>query len=109
MNISIEIIENESEVNVKLIGEIDAHTAPEVREALLQSAEKNGMQMIIDLSEVSYMDSTGLGVFVGVFKSLRANEGNLILTGMSDRLKRLFDITGLAEIMDISSGVEGGV
>ena len=54
------------------------------------------MKMIIDLSEVSYMDSTGLGVFVGVFKALRANEGNLILTGMSDRLKRLFDITGLS-------------
>ena len=63
--------------------------------------------MIIDLSEVSYMDSTGLGVFVGVFKSLRANEGNLILTGMSDRLKRLFDITGLAEVMDISTRSRG--
>ena len=81
MNISIEIKENESEVNVKLIGEIDAHTAPEVREALLQSAEENGMQMIIDLSEVSYMDSTGLGVFVGVFKSLTSKRRQFNLNG----------------------------
>ena len=67
------------------------------------------LKMIVDLSDVSYMDSTGLGVFVGLFKELKANEGSLILTGMSDRLKRLFDITGLADVMDINTEVEGGV
>jgi len=40
---------------------------------------------------------------------LRANGGMLTLTGLSDRLKRLFDITGLSDIMKINTEIEGGV
>lgn len=109
MNIAIDMRENDQEVLVKLSGEIDAYTAPQVREALMPSAENTGMKMIVELNDVTYMDSTGLGVFVGLFKVLKANEGHLILTGMSDRLKRLFDITGLADVMEINTEVEGGV
>lgn len=109
MNISIDITELDQELQVKLTGEIDAYTAPQLRESLLPSAEKAGMKMVIDLSEVSYMDSTGLGVFVGLFKKMRENDGNLILIGLTERLKRLFDITGLADVMDINTEVEGGV
>ena len=65
--------------------------------------------LTIDLTDVEYMDSTGLGVFVGLFKAIRANEGQMVLTGLSERLQRLFDITGLADIMEIISEVEGGV
>jgi len=75
----------------------------------MKHAEKKGMQLVVDLADVTYMDSTGLGVFVGLFKQLRANEGDLTLTGMSERLRRLFDITGLADVMDINTEVEGGV
>ncbi|MBS4178606.1 anti-sigma factor antagonist [Lederbergia citrea] len=109
MNISIEIAEKEQELNVKLSGEIDAYTAPKVREELFSGIETPGTKMIVDLSDVSYMDSTGLGVFVGLFKELKANDGQLVLTGMTDRLHRLFDITGLADVMDINTEVEGGV
>ena len=109
MNITININENDFTVSAVLEGEIDAYTAPEVRKELLPKTNAPGVKMIIDLSGVSYMDSTGLGVFVGLFKELKANEGKLILTGMSDRLKRLFDITGLADVMDINTEVEGGV
>lgn len=109
MNISIDIVEKDQKVLVSLNGEIDAYTAPQVREELMQAAENVGIKMIVDLSEVSYMDSTGLGVFVGLFKALKANEGQLCFTGMTDRLKRLFDITGLADVMDINTEVEGGV
>ncbi|MBS4197253.1 STAS domain-containing protein [Lederbergia citri] len=109
MNISISLTEVNEELHAKLEGEIDAYTAPKVKESLHPYAEKSGIKIIVDLKEVSYMDSTGLGVFVGLFKTLRANEGNLMLTGLSDRLQRLFEITGLADVMNINSEVEGGV
>ncbi|MBM7717571.1 anti-sigma B factor antagonist [Bacillus thermophilus] len=109
MNVSIKITENNNAVHASIAGEIDAYTAPKVRDELIKHAEKKGMQLVVDLTEVIYMDSTGLGVFVGLFKQLRANEGDLTLTGMSERLQRLFDITGLADVMDINTEVEGGV
>lgn len=109
MNVSIDVKEKEDITHITLTGEIDAYTAPKVRERLMEEAEGDSVQMTVDLSQVSYMDSTGLGVFVGLFKHLTANNGRLKLVGMSERLQRLFDITGLADIMDINTEVEGGV
>lgn len=104
---AVNIKEIENQVKIKLSGEIDAYSAPKLKESLQPFENKNFIDMTVNLSEVTYMDSTGLGVFVGLFKMLRANEGSLKLTGLSPRLKRLFEITGLAEIMEINSEVEG--
>lgn len=109
MNILIDVKETESVLAVKVNGEIDAYTAPQLREKLFPLSEKEGVKMVVDLSEVNYMDSTGLGVFVGVFKNVRAHNGEFKIVGLSDRLQRLFEITGLADIIDINSQIEGGV
>ncbi|MEW8970883.1 MULTISPECIES: anti-sigma factor antagonist [Mesobacillus] len=109
MNISIDVKEKESTLAVKVSGEIDAYTAPQLREKLFPLSEKEGVKMVVDLSEVNYMDSTGLGVFVGVFKNVRAHDGEFKIVGLSERLQRLFEITGLADIIDINSQIEGGV
>jgi anti-sigma B factor antagonist len=109
MNISIDVKEKESMLAVKVSGEIDAYTAPQLREKLFPMSEKEGVKMVVDLSEVNYMDSTGLGVFVGVFKNVRAHNGEFKIVGLSERLQRLFEITGLADIIDINSQIEGGV
>jgi anti-sigma B factor antagonist len=109
MNITVDVKEKDSSVEVKVSGEIDAYTAPQLREKLFPISEKEGVEIVVDLSDVSYMDSTGLGVFVGVFKKVRSNNGKFQLIGLSDRLKRLFEITGLADIIDINSKIVGGV
>ncbi|MED3552421.1 anti-sigma factor antagonist [Cytobacillus praedii] len=109
MNISIETKEKDQLITVNISGEIDAYTAPKLRESLFQLAEKKESIIIINLSGVTYMDSTGLGVFVGVFKNIRSNNGQLKLLGLSSRLMRLFEITGLSTIMDISGQLEGEV
>lgn len=110
MNININVTEQtDDRVKVAIAGEIDAFTAPKLRETLDPISKKENLTLIADLSEVNYMDSTGIGVFVGLFKGIKANGGHLQLVGLSDRLKRLFDITGLADIMDINPEVKGGV
>jgi anti-sigma B factor antagonist len=107
MNINIELLEQDRVIEVKVSGEIDVYTAPKLRDALFPLTENNQVKMTVDLTEVDYMDSTGLGVFVGVFKNIRSKSGELKLVGLSGRLNRLFEITGLAEIMDINSRIEG--
>ncbi|WP_409303962.1 anti-sigma factor antagonist [Peribacillus sp. SCS-155] len=109
MNITIDVKDINSTVEVQVKGEIDAYTAPKLRESLFPLSEQEGVSMVVDLSEVNYMDSTGLGVFVGLFKSVRAHDGQFKLVGLSERLRRLFDITGLADIIDIKSDAEGGL
>ncbi|WP_307258661.1 anti-sigma factor antagonist [Oikeobacillus pervagus] len=109
MNLTYEVKSENEKIDVWLNGEIDVYTAPKLREALESFSERNGAQITIHLSDVGYMDSTGLGVIVGIYKNLKTHDGHLRLTGLSKRLKRLFDITGLADIMDVRSEIEGGV
>lgn len=82
-------------------GEIDAHTAPKLREQLLAIDTKSTNKAVLDLAGVGYMDSTGIGVIVAFYKSVIADGGELTLIGLSPRLKRLFDITGLSGIIHI--------
>ncbi|EMG26866.1 anti-anti-sigma factor (antagonist of RsbW) [Listeria fleischmannii 1991] len=107
MNIRIDIKEqSENAASAFVIGEIDAYTAPKLKEALEVFQDKSHFSLKVDLTEVGYMDSTGLGVFVGLFKNLRTNESELILVGLSERLYRLFEITGLSDIIEIKN-IEG--
>ncbi|WP_394188308.1 anti-sigma factor antagonist [Paenisporosarcina quisquiliarum] len=108
MNIQVVFKNDNDFVKGFISGEIDAFTAPMLREKLSTVELKKGLQAELNLSDVSYMDSTGLGVIVAFFKNVNANEGHVKLTGLSPRLKRLFDITGLGEIMDIETDDKGG-
>ncbi|SDN38683.1 anti-sigma B factor antagonist [Psychrobacillus sp. OK028] len=104
MNISVEL-QKVDELHIKGLigGEIDAFTAPMLREKLAELNLQKDLHVELNLTDVSYMDSTGLGVFVGFYKTVNAANGHMELTGLSSRLKRLFDITGLVEIMDIQA------
>ncbi|EUJ22750.1 anti-anti-sigma factor (antagonist of RsbW) [Listeria grandensis FSL F6-0971] len=107
MNIKVETRETDSNhAKVVVGGEIDAYTAPKLKESLSQFMDQENVKLQIDLTDVSYMDSTGLGVFVGLFKNLRVRNSELELVGLSDRIFRLFEITGLTDIIEIKN-VEG--
>lgn len=108
MNIQVDLTESNNILEGYIGGEIDAHTAPVLRGKLENYQSHQGLEAELDLSDVNYMDSTGLGVFVAFYKSVNSNGGHVKLKGLSVRLKRLFDITGLGDIMDIESvGKEG--
>ncbi|MCW1927657.1 STAS domain-containing protein [Bhargavaea beijingensis] len=106
MNLQVDLREENSVQHFKVVGEIDAFTAPVLREKLSELTVQQGVKVEIDLSDVEYMDSTGLGVFVGYFKQVKESGGHVKITGLSPRLKRLFDITGLDEVMDIEGHQE---
>jgi len=100
---NIEITQANSCIEVLVSGEIDVYTAPRLKEVVYPLASQDQVEMVINLSGVSFMDSTGLGVLVGLFKAVKSHNGKFKIIGLSNRLKRLFDITGLAEIIQISS------
>lgn len=93
-----------------LAGEIDAYTASKLREELLPLVEQKRQTIIVDLSKVTYLDSTGLGIFVGALKKSRRHQSKMILKNLTARVQRLFDITGLDEIFTIQrdNAVEKG-
>lgn len=101
MDFKLDVVEETGKVQAILQGEIDAYTAPVLREQLDGITISEGTQVELNFSNVNYMDSTGLSVIVAFYKSVVANGGEIVLTCLSERLKRLFDITGLTDIMNI--------
>lgn len=108
INLDIEIVEEGLTTTVLLTGEIDAYTAPELKEALLPLTKREGTLIIVDLEKVNYMDSTGLGVFIGALKSSKEYHSELKLIQLQERVHRLFKITSLDSIITIDSIVRGG-
>lgn len=108
MNLTIREEMDNNKAVLFLSGEIDVYTAPELKEAILPLISKDGNFVQVDLKDVTYMDSTGLGVFVNAFKSSKDSNSKLQLVNLQDRVYRLFKITGLHEIMDINDTIRGG-
>ncbi|MBM7554398.1 STAS domain-containing protein [Thalassobacillus pellis] len=109
MNLTIDVTNKEHKSIVALSGEIDAFTAPKLKENLLPLTKEEGQTIEVDLQNVNYMDSTGLGVFISALKSTKEHGSELKLVHMQERVHRLFKITGLTEIMNIDSTVQGGI
>lgn len=106
MNLKIVKKEREEVLILQLTGEVDVYTVPKLKEELLPLVDKTNQKVEIDLSQVSYMDSTGLGVIIGALKLSKSKNGQLTLLNATARLNRLFEITGLAEVMDIENREE---
>lgn len=108
LNLDIELIEKDDIKTLILTGEIDAYTAPILKESLLPLTKDANSSVIVDLEHVSYMDSTGLGVFISGLKSSKAFKSSFKLINLQERVLRLFKITSLDEIIDIDTTVRGG-
>jgi anti-sigma B factor antagonist len=80
---------------LRITGEIDVYTAPELRECVIHLIESGTRHLIADLRPASFLDSTGLGALVGSLKRLRTHDGSLRLAISADRIMEIFRITGL--------------
>jgi anti-sigma B factor antagonist len=84
---------------LQVTGEVDLSTAPMLREQIRELAAKGIAHLIADLSQVDFLDSTGLGALVGGFKRLREADGSLALVIKTPRILRIFQMTGLTKAL----------
>jgi anti-sigma B factor antagonist len=82
-------------------GEIDVATAPQLRERLLALADHDHAVVVLDLSGVSFVDSTALGVLVSGAKRLRSGGGDLRLVVTEPHIAKVLAITGLTDVFQI--------
>ena len=82
-------------------GEVDVYTAPTLREKIVSLVDGGARVMIVDLTHVEFLDSTGLGVLVGGMKRLRGIGGDFALVCDQEKLLKIFRITGLDRVFTI--------
>ena len=109
MDLTITTREAEGRTVVAVAGEIDVYTAPRLREEITELVAAGTYNLVIDMSEVEFLDSTGLGVLVGGLKKVRAHDGSLQLVCNQDRLLKIFRITGLAKVFVIHDTAEAAL
>jgi len=87
---------------IHLVGELDMSTAPQLRERLSGLATDGPNQVTVDLSELSFVDSTGLSVLITGLKQVRQQGGDMALRSPTPSTRRVLEITGLTEVFAIS-------
>ena len=92
----------EPEYEVRLLGELDMSTAPQLRDELLRLVSGGATMVTVDLSELAFVDSTGLSVLITGLKRLRQQGGDMALRSPSAGTRRVLEITGLTEVFPIS-------
>lgn len=99
----MEIIQsfNEDHIELKIVGELDASTAIEMDEVMKDALAKKNYKIVIDCSELQYISSAGLGVFVSYIEDIKSNKGTLVFFDMTDKVYNVFQILGLDQIIKI--------
>ncbi|WZL73169.1 STAS domain-containing protein [Clostridiaceae bacterium 35-E11] len=84
-----------------LTGEIDIYTANTLKESLTKILDERNENIRINCLELQYIDSTGLGVLIGILKKLKKNDKNIIIANPRSNISKLLQITGLNKIFII--------
>lgn len=101
MNIKLENIG--TTLVVKLTGEIDHHTAPEIRDVIDREISINNTKnVVLDFDGVSFMDSSGIGMIVGRYKQISARGGKVMLIRVKPQVDKILEISGLKKLLDCS-------
>ena len=87
--------------NVTLIGELDVSSAEIFKKSLNELVDENSQNIKIDLDKLEYIDSTGLGVMVGVLKRLKVNGKGIYLNNPKSNVRKILEITGLDKIFNV--------
>ena len=90
-------------VAVDIRGDVDLHRSPALRETLARLIEENPVRLVLNLTEVGYMDSSGVATLVEALQRIQRKKGRLQLHSLRPRVRSIFEIARLESIFEIYS------
>lgn len=100
----------EDNLVVIMEGELDHHSTEEVRNKIDNQLDVEGInKLILDFSQVSFMDSSGIGVVIGRYKKLNAKDGKICIAGVSPSVRRVFELSGMFKIIGLYDSIEEAI
>lgn len=92
---------------ISLIGELDHHSAEEARVKIDDRIERDNIKkVVLNFRDVTFMDSSGIGVVIGRFKKMQGREGKICVADVSRNANKVFELSGLYKIIDSYSSVD---
>jgi anti-anti-sigma factor len=95
LKVECEVSSDRRSVYLRLDGEVDLGTAGQVEDALSPALDPRCTRLVVDLADVSFMDSSGLRILVVARNALDDRGAEMVIANINDQLRRLFEISGL--------------
>ena len=86
---------------VKLIGDLDVYSKEDFSKFVEKSLKNTDIDFIIDLEELEYIDSTGLGMFINIYKDQEEKGKNIKIINPKENIKKLFKITDISDLFEM--------
>ena len=110
MDLSVKVRSAQGGATVlEVAGEVDVYTAPTLRQNLRDATSVGTPRIVVDMTDVSFLDSTGLGVLVGAMGRVREAEGAMRLVVSSDHILKVLRITGLDGLIPVDQDVDAAL
>jgi stage II sporulation protein AA (anti-sigma F factor antagonist) len=95
---------------IRLSGELDHHSAESLRQQAAETIETYDIRhIVLNLEQLSFMDSSGLGVILGRYKQIQQKHGEMVVCAISPSVKRLFELSGLFKIIRLEQSEAGAL
>ena len=91
---------------LKVSGEVDLHASPELRAELQKCVSEQTPVLLVDFSNVEYIDSSGLATFIEYLRDAAAYRGKIALFGMNQKVRTIFDLVRLNELFTITDSAD---
>jgi len=101
LNLEIQTVKLDRITLVEVAGEVDLYSSPQLRNILVDLAEKKTTPLLVDLQAVRYMDSSGVATLIEGLKQSQRFNGRFLLSGISDEVKQVFELTRLFKVFEI--------
>ena len=101
MELNFEIKKAQNSLLVLLKGDLDAHTCNSLKEKVEEMLKDEVVDIYIDAKELDYIDSTGLGTIIGIYKILKEDDKQIYMENLKPNVRKMFKITDLDQIISI--------
>lgn len=91
-----------------LSGRLDSNTSRELEQKLLPMVEEEGTSLLVDLTELKYISSAGLRVFLLAAKRAKKQQSKIVLAALNENVREVFDISGFSTLFTIASSPKEG-
>ena len=105
----IEKSAQDSVVTLKIKGEVDLHASPALRTELQNCAAEKAAILLVDFSEVEYIDSSGLATLIEYVRDSSAHKGRIALFALKKKVRTIFDLVRLNELFTIADSREAAL
>lgn len=109
MSLDIQVENRSGATIISVKGEVDLYSSPGLRQEIKRQTKKKPAVLIVELSQVDYMDSSGVATLVEGLKNLTRKKGSLRLAGLTEPVQQVFKFAHLDKVFDIFEDLEGAL